>query len=108
MLFAKCSLNVAKSQFFIDFCRVPIMIFGNFAVFDHIWHDSTEHFAFRPVDFSAFGMDPDDFLLKIHEISAFRAKRFLGVARSDPELKINVFFKVFLERDQIANFNRFL
>ena len=71
----------------------PSRIFENVTILDAVLHGSREQFASRPVDFSGFRMDPDDFELKIHEISAFRPKCFLDVARSDPELKIHVFLQ---------------
>ena len=50
--------------------------------------------ASKGVHFRGFCMDPINFRVKIHEISALGAKRDLGVARSAPGVKIAVFCKV--------------
>ena len=94
MFFAKCYLTVIKFWFLIDFCRVPIEDFRKFHDFGQLLHGSRKQFASRLIDFGGFGMDPVDFELKIHEISAFCPKCYRDVARSDPELKIHVFCKV--------------
>ena len=49
-------------------------------------------------------MDPTNFRVKIHEISALGAKRDLNVARSAPDVKISLFGKVLPELSKIVIF----
>jgi len=44
--------------------------------------------------FYEFGMDPSNFRMKIHEISALGAKRYLNVTKIVPDVKIMFFCKV--------------
>ena len=44
--------------------------------------------------FVDFGMDPSNFRMKIHKISALGAKCYRNVARSAPDMKITFFYKV--------------
>ena len=97
--FAKCHLDVLKIWFLVDFCRVVIEDFRRFHGLSHISsflrivlnvskHKSHPH-AFIFVD---FGMDPSNFRMKIHKISALGAKCYRNVARSAPDMKITFFF----------------
>ena len=61
--------------------------------------------ASKGVHFRGFCMDPINFRVKIHEISALDAKRDLNVARSAPGVKIALFCKVFPGRAQNTIFH---
>ena len=52
-------------------------------------------------------MDPSNFRLKIYEISTLGAKCYLDVAKSVPDMKIRVFWKVLPGRGQNTNFHAF-
>ena len=63
--------------------------------------------ASKCVDFPAFSMDPNNFRVKNHENLRFRAKCYLGVAKSVSDIKIRTFCKVLPGRSQNANFLAF-
>ena len=69
---------------------------------------SRQHFAFRYAHFLWFFMDPNNFRLKINEISMLGAKCYLNVLRSAPDMKIIEFCKVLPGRAQNMIFNAFL
>ena len=58
--------------------------------------------------FVDFVMDPSNFRMKIHKISALGAKCYRNVARSAPDMKITFFYKVSPWRAQNTIFRRIL
>ena len=66
---------------------------------------------FETRSFSGFGMDPSNFRMKIHEISALSPKRYRNVIKSVPDVKSTLFCKVLPGRAQnciFADFCRIL
>ena len=115
MFLAKCYLDVVKTVFFVDFCRVLIedfrrfsRIFTYFIVFAHRFERFQEANRFETRSFSGFDMDPSNFRMKIHEISAFGAKRYRNVTKSVPDVKITRFCKVLYGRAKNCIFRWFL
>ena len=113
--FATCNLDVVKTWFFIDFCRLPIedfrwfsRIFTYFLIFAYRFEHPQEANRFKTRSFSGFPIDPSNFRVKIHEISMLGAKRYLNVTRSAPDVKITLFCKVLPGRGQNVIFRRFL
>ena len=106
---------MVKTAFFVDFCRVLIedfrrfsWIFTDFVDFAHRFARFQQANRFKTRSFSGFGMDPSNFRMKIHEISALGAKRYRNVTKSVPDVKITLFCKVLLGRAQNCIFRRFL
>ena len=64
--------------------------------------------GFERDHFVAFCMDPNNFRIKIHEISVLGAKRYQNVAKNAPDMKIQVFSKVLPRRGQNTTFCAFL
>ena len=79
----------------------------NFIIFADRFERFQEAIRVKCRSFHGFGMDPSNFRMKIHEISALGAKRDLGVARSAPGVKIAVFCKVLPGRAQNSIFHHF-
>ena len=73
-----------------------------------VLHASREANRFKTRSFSGFGMDPSNFWMKIHEISALGTKRYRNVTKSVPDVKIMLFCKVLPGRTQNCIFRRFL
>ena len=87
------------------------MIFADFHLFHHFacyFDRFKEAIRFKTRSFHGFSMDPSNFRMKIHEISALAAKRSLDVIRSDPDVKITLFRKVLPGRAQNVIFFGFL
>ena len=53
-----------------------------------------EAIRFKTRSFHGFSMDPSNFRMKIHEISALTTKRYLDVTKTVPDVKITLFCKV--------------
>ena len=68
--------------------------FENLAILKVFLHASRLQIASKPINFHGFRVDPIDFELKIHEISALRPKCYLNVTRTAPDVKINEFGEV--------------
>ena len=105
--FAKCYLDVLRTPIFVDFCR---LLFEDFRCFSRIFIFSIffacyfdrfkDAIRFKTRSFHGFSMDPSNFRMKFHEISALAAKRSLDVIRSAPDVKITLFRKVLPGRAQ--------
>ena len=113
--FAKCHIDLLKSRFFVDFCRVLIEDFlrfwrisTDFAVFAHSSERFHEANCFQRRSFSWIWMDPSNFLIKIHKISALGAKCHRNVTKSAPGVKITLFWKVSPRRARNTIFLLFL
>ena len=79
------------------------MIFADFHLFHFFacyFDRFKEAIRFKTRSFHGFSMDPSNFRMKIHEISALAAKRSLDVIRSAPDVKITLFRKVLPGRAQ--------
>ena len=90
-----------------DFHRF-LRIFTYFIVFAHRFARFQEANRFETRSFSGFGMDPSNFRMKIHEISALNPKRYRNVTKSVPDVKITLFSKGLPGRGQNCIFRGFL
>ena len=77
-------------------------------IFAHRFERFQEANRIQIRSFCGFGMDPSNFRMKIHEISALAVKRYLNESRSVPDVKITFFRKVLPGRAQKVIFRRFL
>ena len=113
--FGKYHRDVLETRFFDDFCRVLIddflrfwRIFTDFAIFAHDSNRFHEANRFHMRSFSWIWMDPSNFRMKIHKISALGAKCYRYVTKSDPGVKITLFWKVPPRRARNTIFRWFL
>ena len=83
--------------------------FQRFCMFLHVLlNASRRQLASKGVHSRGFHIDPINFELKIHEISALGGNRYLNVVRSAPDMKIALFCKVLPGRVPNTIFHRFL
>ena len=92
----------------IDDFRRFSQIFADFIIFAHRFERFQEANRFKWRSFHGFRMDPSNFRMKIHEISALTTKRYLDVTKTVPDVKITLFCKVLPGRAQKLIFRRFL
>ena len=89
-----------KTRFFVEFCKILLKdfrrfsrIFANFIIFAH-GSDRFQHAnCFQMRSFSWILVDPSNFQMKIHNISALGAQCYRNVARSAPDVKITLFLQ---------------
>ena len=93
------------------FCQASASLLSkismNFMMFCIALNASRSRMHSKCVHFAAFCMDPINFRIKFHEISALGAKCDLNVANSAPDMKISAFCKVMPTLAQNANFHAF-
>ena len=113
--FGKYHRDVLETRFFDDFCRVLIEDFQrfwristDFAIFAYGSDCFQEANWFQMRSFSWIWMDPTNFRMKIHKISALGAKCNRYVTKSDPNVKITLFWKVPPRRARNTIFRWFL
>ena len=83
--------------------------FQRFCMFLHVLLNASRmQLASRRVHSRGFHIDPINFELKIHEISALGAQCYLNVVKSAPDMKIRIFWKALPKRGQNVISHSFL
>ena len=80
----------------------------NFIIFDNRFERFHEANRLKWRSLYGFHMDPSTFRMKILEISALAAKRYLDVTKTVPDVKIMLFCKVLPGLDQNSISHQFL